>query len=126
MSGGGKTTGGTQQPMPGGASGGFPAAMPGQLQDIASQLGQGFGQQPSDILSYLNQIYRPSSAPGYAKDSTPAKPKAGTSSVSHLSAMLGYTPESMQKNGQTYVKNPMSGGWVPESMVAEFHRNGGM
>ena len=49
----------------------FPSAMPGQLEAIAAQIGMGYGQQPTDIMSYLQKFTPPAPAapgPAPAKD----------------------------------------------------------
>lgn len=57
--------GGNGTPNTPAAPTGFPAAMPGQLEAIAQQLGMGFGSPPGggDFLSYLNNIYKPMPMP---------------------------------------------------------------
>lgn len=105
----------------------FPAAMPGQLEAIAQQLGRGFGQQPADVMTYLNSIYKPpASTTRPASNSETAKPKTATGSqlASQLKPMLGYEPRVMFKGNLPYVYNPSSGGWVPYGMAAGFHRSG--
>ncbi|MRX31918.1 hypothetical protein [Aminobacter sp. MDW-2] len=41
-------------------------SMPGQLEAIAQQLGAGFGQPAPDMMSYLQQFYKPMQVPDYS------------------------------------------------------------
>lgn len=63
-----------------------PAAMPGQLDALSQQLSMGYGQQPSDLLSLMNQYYQPMQLPDYGPNAGPvyAKPdekKKGLGSI---------------------------------------------
>ena len=40
--------------------------MPGQLDALSTQLASGYGQQPADILAYLQQFYKPMQIPDYS------------------------------------------------------------
>lgn len=76
MSGGGGGGGNNQQQAP--APAGTPMqtiqpGMPGQISTLADQLAAGFGQNPADMLSQLQQYYQPMSIPNYAPV-TPAAP----------------------------------------------------
>jgi len=43
----------------------IPAFMPGQRQDLAEQLGQGFGGEDDQWMAYLKKVYGPSPNPGF-------------------------------------------------------------
>lgn len=119
---GGKATGGaTPSPT---ANQTFPAAMPGQLEAIASQLGAGFGQQPADVLSYLNSMYKPVTANTTPSATTTKKPAAQSAEAlsNALKSTLGYAPQVMFKGDKAYVHNPSSNGWVPYGDAAQMLR----
>ena len=65
-----KTSPASQQPMRE-----FPAAMPGQLEAIASQLNAGYGTPAPDYLAHLQGLYNPSfskTPPGTGPGTDPA------------------------------------------------------
>ncbi|AWC25363.1 hypothetical protein CO731_04858 [Aminobacter sp. MSH1] len=57
-------------------------AMPGQLEALAQQLGSGFGQQPADMMSYLQQFYKPMQMPDYSKGYVPPTGSTATPAAS--------------------------------------------
>lgn len=59
-----------------------PAAMPGQLDALSQQLSMGYGQQPSDLLSLMNQYYQPMQLPDYGPNAAPVTPSNGGSNSS--------------------------------------------
>lgn len=64
---------------PGGIGGptfSMPAAMPGQLEAIAAQLGMGYGQDAGGMLSHMNTLYKPMLLPDYSPGAMP--PPAAT------------------------------------------------
>jgi hypothetical protein len=60
-------------------------SMPGQLEALAQQLSAGFGQSAPDMMSYLQQFYKPMQVPDYspqpAATPTPAPAPAATGGV---------------------------------------------
>lgn len=60
----------------------LPGAMPGQLEAISQQLAGGFGQNPTDILTMLQQLHKPMQVqdptkPWMAPAGTATSPTAG-------------------------------------------------
>lgn len=55
-----------------------PAAMPGQLDALSQQLAMGYGQQPADLLSIMNQYYQPMQLPDYGPNAGPVAPSSGS------------------------------------------------
>lgn len=49
-------------------------AMPGQLDALSQQLAAGFGQSAPDMLSYLQQFYKPMQVPDYSQRPAAATP----------------------------------------------------
>lgn len=49
-------------------------AMPGQLEALAQQLSAGFGQSAPDMMSYLQQFYKPMQVPDYSPQPAAATP----------------------------------------------------
>jgi hypothetical protein len=59
--------------------------MPGQLEMIAQQLGMGFGQQPGDIMAYLQQFNKPVQiAPMPAASASKPTSAGGTNGQHHV------------------------------------------
>lgn len=64
-------------------------SMPGQLEAIAQQLGAGFGQSAPDMMSYLQQFYKPMQVPDYSPQPAAATPNpAPTTPTSAASAPM--------------------------------------
>ena len=49
-------------------------SMPGQLEALAQQLSAGFGQSAPDMMSYLQQFYKPMQVPDYSSRPAAATP----------------------------------------------------
>lgn len=80
-----------------------PAAMPGQLDALSQQLAMGYGQQPSDLLSLMNQYYQPMQLPNYSADAGPVAPSDKSSGGTGTANAHGFTP-TVQSNYETLQK----------------------
>ena len=103
MSGGGGGGGNNQQQAP--APAGTPMqtiqpGMPGQISTLADQLAAGFGQNPADMLSQLQQYYQPMSIPNYAPvATTPSTPNAhGPTPTTNTPPVLGRDNKLVRDN----------------------------
>lgn len=77
-----------------------PAAMPGQLDALSQQLAMGYGQQPVDLLSLMNQYYQPMQLPNYSADAGPVAPSDKSSGGTGTANAHGFTP-TVQSNYET-------------------------
>ena len=55
-------------------------SMPGQLEALAQQLSAGFGQSAPDMMSYLQQFYKPMQVPDYSPQPAAATPNPAPTS----------------------------------------------
>ena len=80
---------------------GVPAAMPGQLDALSQQLAMGYGQQPSDLLSIMNQYYQPMMLPDYGPNAAPvtaAKNDKAKGNITPKSSFAALRGSSMSEN----------------------------
>lgn len=77
-----------------------PAAMPGQLDALSQQLAMGYGQQPADLLSLMNQYYQPMMLPDYGPNAAPvtAKNDKAKSNITPKSSFAALRGSSMSEN----------------------------
>ena len=107
MSGGGGGGGNNQQQAP--APAGTPMqtiqpGMPGQISTLADQLAAGFGQNPADMLSQLQQYYQPMSIPNYAPVA-PTAPTSPTTPTPHSPATTPLAPGFKLNDGLSLPSN---------------------
>lgn len=77
-----------------------PAAMPGQLDALSQQLAMGYGQQPSDLLSLMNQYYQPMQLPDYGPNAAPVYGKDSKSGGGGLGDILSTHGQHYNSDGQ--------------------------
>lgn len=101
-------TGTTPAPAPGQSNMmTIPGSMPGQLDQIAQQLGAGFGQNPADILAQLQQLHKPMQV------QDPSKPwSAGGAAPAPAGPQIINGRPTLSKNGRTYMWSD-DGGYTP-------------
>lgn len=84
-----------------------PAAMPGQLDALSQQLAMGYGQQPSDLLSLMNQYYQPMMLPDYGPNAVPGAGAGSSDGNSNSGSIIDQLRGSSEG-----VKVPSSMEWM--------------